>query len=244
MLRYYEFNAHFSAETFFSAFEALQAASRKEPGCGMVWSMLARLYATNYSLELFDLKTPLEKAVSFAERGTQLEPADQRTRLIMAFVRLLENELPAGLAETERALALNPNSLIFRDNIGYLLTLFGRWQRGPTLIRKAIDANPYYTNIVHHTLWVDWVRRREYQQAYHETLNFRTPLLFWDPLLKAAAAGLLGKTNEGKQAVDALLKLKPDFAKHGRTLIAHYIKFDDIFERVIEGLKRAGLSIE
>jgi adenylate cyclase len=148
------------------------------------------------------------------------------------------------LAETDRALALNPNSLIFLENIGHLLTLFGDWQRGPALIRKAIDANPYYSNIAHYSLWVDWVRQKEYQQALLETLNFRTPSLFWDPLMKAAASGLLEKTKEGKHAVGALLKLKPDFAKRGRALIKHYIKFDDIFDRVLEGLKKAGLNIE
>ena len=244
MLRYYDFNAHFTAETFFDAFEALRHASCKEPDCGLVWSMLARLYAVNYSLELFDLETPLEKAVSFAEKGVQLEPANQRTRLIMAFVRLFENELPAGLAEIDRALALNPNSLINLENIGYLMTLFGDWQRGPALIRQAIEANPYYNTIVHHVLWVDLIRRKEYQQAFLETLNFRTPLLFWDPLLRAAASGLLGKTKEGGHAVEALLKLKPDFSKHGRALIKHYIKFNDIVEMVLIGLSKAGLSVE
>jgi hypothetical protein len=87
--------------------------------------MLARLYAVNYSLELFDQKTPLDKAVSFAERGVQLEPANRRTRLIMAFVRLFENEISAGIAEIDRALALNPNSLVFLENIGYPMTLLG-----------------------------------------------------------------------------------------------------------------------
>jgi adenylate cyclase len=106
ILRYYEFNAHFSAETFFDAFEALKHASRKEPDCGLVWSMLARLYASNYSLELFDLETPLEKAVLFAERGVKLEPANQRARLILAFVRLFENKISAGLVETDRAMAI------------------------------------------------------------------------------------------------------------------------------------------
>ena len=53
----------------------------------MVWSMLARLYAVNFSLELFDRETPLEEAVLFAEKGVQLEPANQRVRLILAFVR-------------------------------------------------------------------------------------------------------------------------------------------------------------
>jgi hypothetical protein len=118
ILRYYEFNANFTAETFFKALEALQHASRKEPDCGLVWSMLARLYAINYSLELFDRATPFDKAVLFAEKGVQLEPANQRVRLILAFVRLIENELSAGLAETDRALAFNPNSMVFLENIG------------------------------------------------------------------------------------------------------------------------------
>ena len=204
--------------------------------------MLARLYAVNYSLELFDLKTPLEKAVSFAERGVRLEPANQRTRLILAFVRLFENEITAGLAETDRALALNPNSTILLEHIGYMLTLFGEWQRGPALIRKAIEANPYHGSTALHALWLDSVRRRDYQQAYNQTLSFRTPSLFWEPLMKAAVLGLLGKKKEGKRAVDALLRLKPDFAKRGRTLIERYIKFGDIVDRVLEGLSKSGLE--
>jgi adenylate cyclase len=243
ILRYYEFNAHFSAETFFGAFEALMHASRNEPDCGLVWSMLARLYASNYSLELFDLETPLEKAVLFAERGVKIEPANQRARLIMAFVRLFENKISAGLVETDRAMALNPNSIIFLENIGYLLTLFGDWQRGPALIRKAIEANPYYSSNVHHTLWVDWVRQKNYPQAHNETLNFRMPLLFWEPLMRAAVCGLLGKIREGEHSVNALLKLKPEFPSRGRVLIKHYIKFDDIAAKVIQGLKEVGIDL-
>jgi adenylate cyclase len=68
MLRFYEFNAHFTAETFFNAFETLQHAIRKEPDCGLVWSMLARLYAVNYSLDLFDLKPPGKSGV-FCQKG-------------------------------------------------------------------------------------------------------------------------------------------------------------------------------
>jgi len=244
MLRYYEFNAHFTAETFFGAFRALRHGCRKEPGCGLVLSMLARLYAVNYSLELFDLETSLEQASSFAEKGVQLEPVNQRTRLIMGFIRLLEDDLYSGLVETDRALDLNPNSLIFLEQIGYLLTLLGDWQRGPALIRKALDANPYCSSTVHYALWVYWIRQRDYQQAYHETLNFRTPLLFWDPLLKAAASGLMGKTKEGELSVDALLKLKPDFPIRGHILIKHYIKFEDIVEQVIDGLAKVGLILD
>ena len=132
----------------------------------------------------------------------------------------------------------------FLENIGHLLTLFGDWERGPALIKKALDANPYSSGIARYSLWLHWIRQRDYQQAYHETLKFRTPLLFWDPLLKAAALGLLGKTKQGEHAVDALLKLKPDFPSRGRILIKHYIKFEDIVERVMDGLAKVGLIID
>jgi hypothetical protein len=53
----------------------------------------------------------------------------------------------------------------------------------------------------------------------------------------------LGRYGEGKGAVENLLKLKPDFPTRGLILIGHYIKFEDILERVIEGLSKSGLSM-
>ena len=244
ILRYYEFNMVFSGDTFLRALEALKVASVNEPECGLVWAMLGRLYAVNYSLELMNLVTPLEEAIGFAEKGVYLNPDNQRARIILAFARLFSNEIPAGLAEVERALALNPNFVFFMENIGYLLTLFGDWERGPAQIRKAIKLNPYYDITVHYALWVDWVRQEKYEQAYLETLNFRRPTLFWDPLVRAATFGLLGRYEEGKQAAAELLKLKPDFPTRGRVLIEHYIKFEDIVERIIDGLSKVGLKIE
>jgi adenylate cyclase len=243
ILRYYAFGANFSKATFFKALEALKLATAKEPEKGIIWSMLARLYATNYGLELYDADTPLDKAAAFAEKGVSLDPANQRVRTIMSYVLLLKNDLSHGLAEAERAISLNPNSLIMMAELGYLLTLLGDWKRGPAFIRKAIKKNPYYYVIVHHALWVDWMRRKDYEKAYAETLHFRTPLLFWDPLIKAATLGLLGRIQEGKKAREDLLKLKPNFSACGRVLIKHHIKFDDIHSRIIEGLKKVGLSI-
>jgi TolB-like protein len=244
ILRYHAFNVDFSAEAYLRAFEALNIATAREPECGLAWSMLGRLYATNHSLELFDLQTPLEDACAFAEKGVQLEPANQRTRMILAFVKLIQGDIAAGRAEAERARALNPNSLIWLENIGYMLTLCGDWERGPELIRKAIEANPYYSIIVHYALWVDGIRRKDYARAYLETLNFRIPTLFWDPLMKAATFGLLGRIDEAKPAAKDLLKLKPDFPDSGRRLIRYYIKFNDILGRILEGLNESGLKFK
>ena len=69
------------------------------------------------------------------------------------------------------------------------------------------------------------------------------PECHWDPLLKAAACGHLGRIEEGQACVRALLALKPDFAQRGRILIGRYIKFEDIVERVIEGLNAVGIEV-
>ncbi|MEA3441142.1 MAG: tetratricopeptide repeat protein [Chloroflexota bacterium] len=142
-----------------------------------------------------------------------------------------------------RALALNPNSLLFLDGIGYLITLLGEWKRGPALIRKAIRLNPYYKPVVHYVLWLDCFRQQEYERAYIEMQCLISPSIFWDPLAKAATLGQLGGYEEGKQFVKPLLTLKPDFPSRGRILIKHYIKFEDIVERIIDGLSKVGLKI-
>ena len=245
ILRYYEYDQTFTPESFLRAMEALTLAADREPECGQVWSMLGRLHAVIYSLEFPNYEaTSIRKAVGFAEKGVLLNPDNQRARAILGFVRMLDNEIPGALEEVERALNLNPNSLFILDGIGYLMTLLGEWERGPALIRKSMRLNPYYKPIVHHALWLDCFRKEEYKSAHLETQSFRSPLLFWDPLLKAVTLGLLGRYEEGKHFVKNLLELKPDFSERGRILIGHYIKFDDIVERVIEGLHRVGLKID
>jgi adenylate cyclase len=51
------------------------------------------------------------------------------------------------------------------------------------------------------------------------------------------------KSEEGEHSVKELLKLKPEFPSRGRVLIKHYIKFDDIVAKVIQGLKEVGIEV-
>jgi len=244
ILRFYEYDQTLTPESFLRAMEALEHAALLEPDCGQIWSSLARLYANAYSLGLPGFENPLEKAIEFAEKGAQIEPNNQRSVATLALVRFYSNELRAAIAESHRALTLNPNSLLTVDGIGYILTLAGEWEEGTALIRRVIKLNPYYRTVVHYALWVDSLRREDYQGAYMETMSLRRPAVFWYPLAKAAALGLLGKDKEANSAVEMLLKLRPDFPRRGHVLIGHYIKFQEIAERVVEGLRRAGLNLE
>lgn len=244
ILRYYEFNWAMTPENLVRAWEALERAVVVEPECALAWAMLGRVHATNRSLELMDLGSTLEKARECAEKGVKLAPDNQVARLILAFVLMLQDEVNGALAETERALALNPNSLLYLDAIGYLLTLLGDRERGPRLMSAVMEFNPYHNHICHHAMWVYYFENEQYEQAYLETLNFREPSLFWEPLLRACSFCCMGRIEDGKRSVGDLLNLKPDYHLRGRELMGYYIKSEDTRSRMLEGLQRCGLTVE
>ena len=244
VLRYYEFISSMSPKAFQGALTALEKATMVDPECGQTWSMRARLFASIHAFEIPGFVQPLDQALASALKGLRLRPDDQRSHSIMAFVHLLCNEMTAGRDEIEQALALGPETLFMLDGIGYLLTLMGEWERGPALIEKVIHANPFYSNYVHYALCLDWIRQENYERAYLEAMKLNRPAHFWDHLTKAATLSLSGRTEDGRHAAAELLKLRPDFPAKGRRMIGHLIKFDDIIDRVIEGLAVVGVKVK
>ena len=244
LLKFYKHEVTFTSESLKDALAALKEAAVREPESPQVWTCLGLLYCYNLTMDSIAGQTPVEKAVEFSEKGLRLNPSNQRARVALAMARLLNNQLTEGLVEARNALALNPNSLIFMDTIGHILAPLGDWDLGTDLIKKAIKLNPYHRPYVYHVLCADWIRKKEYERAYLETLNFRLPSLFWDPMWQATSLGLLGRTDEGNSYVEALLAIQPNFPDRGSTLIKHWVKTDELFECIIDGLKKSGLEIK
>lgn len=244
ILRYYEYDRFFNKKTYIAALEALTHALKKEPDCGQIWTKLARLHADNIVNDYFDTEITLDHALSYAVKGVLINPDNQRARVVLAVLRMFCDEIDVARAEAERALALNPESLFFTDVIGYLLTMLGGWERGTKLIKKTITRNPYYHNFVHFALWLHYFRIKKYKTAYLEAMNLTITENFWEPMARAATLGQLGRIEDGKKAAKELLTFKPDFQTKGRKLIKYYIKFEDIVEQVIDGLRKVGVTVD
>ena len=243
MLRFWEADTLLTPQSMVRAIRALEHAVAHEPEYGQTWSMLAAQYTNNYGLEIVDLPTPLEKAEAFAQKGVSLDPTNRRARMILAYVRFMENKLSEARYEADTAYDLCPDSLMVLDALGWVMALSGEWETGVNWVEKAIQLNPYYRPWVRHALSIRWFREGHYDNAYRETLHFTMPDCHWDQLLRASACGHLEKIEEGQAHVRALLALKPDFAQRGRDLIRRYIKFEDIVDRVVEGLAAVGLTL-
>jgi tetratricopeptide (TPR) repeat protein len=244
ILRYYEYDLQPSFETMSRAQETLERAMKIAPSCGVIWTMLARIYGDWISYGLADPATAMEKVLAFAEKGVFLHPENPRAWLILGYARFLDNDLAAAREEIDRAAALNPTSLYFLDAIGYMYTLLGEWELGTALILKAIQCNPHHRHFVYYGLWLNSFRQEKYEEALRQTQNFRLTGNYWDLLAQAATLGHLGRIEEGKLAAGKLLDLNPRFLAHGRSLIMHFIKLPDIAERVIAGLRAVGIPVQ
>jgi len=244
ILKYHQFSQSPSADAYRAALTALQAAVKDHPDCGCCWSFLARLFAEDYALWISGNAGLIQDALVFARKGVQLAPVNQRARSILSYVYLLNDQVAEARHETEAALALNPNSLFMLGGIGYLLTLCGDWERGSELSRKAIRLNPFHLPVVHAGLWLDALRRRDFEEAYWQSLEFSPPEIFWHPLMQAVALALVGRREEAGASARQILKLKPDFLERSRWLIRRYVKFDELIERIEGGLEQAGLHVK
>lgn len=242
-LRLHHYSLVLTPETFAEALEAMTHAHHRYPESGIVCSMLANLYADNNTLWLKVPDISMEDALSYAKRGALLEPQDQYVRTMLAHLHFLVNHREDFFREAERAIGLNPNSPMYTAFMGWDMALFGEWDRGLRLLEEAIAWNPYYPSWLHVAFYMYHYNEGRYGEAWRETEEIHLPHLFWDPLLRAAALGQMGRLEEAAAAAENLLRLRPDFPHLTPRLLAFYIKPDTLIDRVVEGLRKAGLEI-
>jgi hypothetical protein len=106
---------------------------------------------------------------------------------------------------------------------------------------KGMKLNPYHPSWFHLATFMNCYCRGEYENAITEALKFNCPDLFWDPTMRAAALGQMGRGRETRTAAGELPELEPDYAIRGRRLISSYVEVDDLVDTITEGLRKAGL---
>ena len=243
ILRCYHHFADLTPQTFEEALRALEQAVTREPECALAWSLLGILYFNNYKLQYSPLKTPVEKAPVFITKGVALDPQNQTVRACMVLLQFCLNERDLFLLEAETALALNPHSPFLSGYLGWLLALYGEWDRGLAILEKGMELNPHCPGWFHMAPYFYFYHQGRYLEALQEAHLFQMPQFFWDPLLRAAALGQLGRDQEAAQAVGELLAVKPDFPSQARFLISCFAKSPYLVEGLLEGLRLAGLKI-
>ncbi len=222
---------------------ALTLAVKIEPGYGLAWAMLGHLHADNHALGFMEIEAALDKALAFAQKGVALAPENQFAHDALTLVHFHRGNKKLFMKSVKETIALNPNAPYIVGVAGWHVALYGEWERGLELLRKGMKLNPFYPSWFHLVTFMDHYRRDEFDSAFAEALKFNFPELFWDSVMRAAALGQMGKDREAETAVGELLQLEPDFSDRGHQLINRYVKLENLVDKIIDGLRKAGLAM-
>lgn len=242
-LRHREYVFALTEEAFAVALESVDHARERAPHSGAVWAMLANLCADDNTLWSGDLGVSMEMALDYGRRGAVLDPQNQYVRTILAYLHFLVGHRDEFLREVETALQLNPGSQMHAAFIGLLLALQGQWDRGLGLLEKATASSHHYPGWFHMAPCLHLYGFGRFEQAYRQALRIQAPRFLWDPLLRAASLGQMGRSAEARQSLDELLRLRPDFPSGAHHRIGFFVKGDDGIHGLLDGLEKAGLKI-
>ena len=217
--------------------------SKSENRPSDLWACLAQIYVDEYAFGFQDDATSLDRALAAARRAVELDRANQFALVALAQTHFFRQDLAAFGPAAERAMALNPLNTDALGILGLQIVHTGEFERGTAIVRRAMELNANHAGWMHFAPLWDHFHKGEYEQALECANRVDVPGLFWPFLVMASACGHLGRRTEAAAAVRDLLALDPEFAAHARSNVATWHFASGLMEPILEGLRKAGLSI-
>ncbi len=244
ILRYYHHFRVLTPESFIDAMNALEESLQNNPDHALVKGALSDLVSSAYLFGHDDNSSVLGRAETLARKAVALDPNCQVARWAKALVFFLHFQRRSFLDAVEQVLRLNPNNTLFVAAASLHIGMVGEWDRAMKMIRKAMRLNPHHPGWYHILPFMNYYRQEEYGRAWIAAQRFNTPDFFWDPLIRAAVLGKLGRRSDARKAADELMILLPDFKRKGPDLIRRLTFLDEHVEMLMDGLSKAGLGFQ
>lgn len=241
MLRFMAYINQFRVEDFLSAKEALEAAVEREPGHGPSWAALSILCAEDYLRGLTTERGPSERAWKLANHAIALTPLSAIAHLARAMAAYVSHRPEIVISEAERTIALNPNDVAFVGFVGFLVGFSGELDRGISILKGVEKLNPYHPSWLLGLSCMAHYMRDEYEQALAQADQFTLDQWPGMPLYLAVILGQLDRKEEAKVQLKLLIEIEPDFAADPEDYITRNFLFDDQVEKMMDGLRKAGL---
>jgi adenylate cyclase len=242
VLRSFGYFERVNAEELAAARSGLELAVRNAPAYADAWAMLALLcvqeHAQGFSLEV----NSLTSGATAARRAVEAAPSNHLAYFSLAQALFFQKEFQSFRNAADRAVALNPmdgNSIAF---LGELLTYAGDWERGMALAERAKQLNPNHPGWYWYANFYNAYRQGDYRGALNFVIKANLPGHWGTQAAMAAAYGQLGERDAAGKALQALLKLRPDFADTIRKDVEKWWE-RDYGKHLIDGLRKAGLEI-
>lgn len=242
LLRYHHYSITLDHRDYDEALHALEKAVAMDAEYALAWALLSILYLDAFIFSFGDLKNPLEKGMKAASKAITIDPFCQHAYFAMCSVQLQQRNEEEVIRNANKILELNPNAGFLVGTAGWFLAMAGQYDKGFRIIEQGMQLNPFVPSWFHFPYYMYYYLDGKYGDALEAIKKFGLPDLFWNPLMHAAALGQLGRITEAQTAFQKLLSLKPDFPERARFYISCFLVKNEWVDRILEGLKKAGLE--
>lgn len=244
LLRFHHY-LHVTTDAAYSlARNALETTFRSSPNIPLVMSMLADLRRAGHSLGFTDEADQLDSALSLLKDALSLAPDCLPCRVSLCFALLQKRDKVGILKQVDLILAEGTSPASYRADVGVPLALSGEWDRGCRLIEKQMAAAKVHPHYFQYPLFLRAFRAGDFERAAAVADDFQTTSFFFQPLLRAAVLGMLGRQNQAQHFIRELLGTRPHFPALGRRFLSSYVLEDNLVDDLIDGLRRAGLTVQ
>jgi TolB-like protein len=242
LLRSFAYHHRVNAEEHAAARDGLERALKQAPNNADCWAMLSHLYREEYAHGFNVRPDPVGRAFAAARRAVEIAPSNHLAYFALAAAQFFQREFQSFRNNAERAISLNPMDGFTTAYLGFQIAYAGDWERGCTLVERAVRLNPHHPGWYGFVFFFDAYRKSDYRGALDVALKVNMPGFWRTHLALAAAYGQLGEREAARNAVRELLALRPDFAVTAREELGKWWD-PELIEQLIDGLRKAGLEI-
>jgi len=186
-----------------------------------------------------------ESSRASALRALSLDDAHPFAHIAMTGAHLWDRQHDDALREANRALALDPNYPGVHVVPGQALHYSGRSEQALGCFDRALALDPFYPDVYMHFQAQALYQLGRYAEA--AALLKRRILRNLDTdssrVLLAAAYGQMGQFEEAREAWREALRVNSAYSLEHRRKVLPYKNPED-FEKVVDGLRKAGLPEE
>jgi adenylate cyclase len=235
-------------ETIAAARQLYQRALDADPHYAPAVQGLAHTYITAWQ-ELtshepiaheYQQKSTLDRALLLAQSAVELDGNLAESHATLGFILRWQYRLNEGIAEFERAFALNPN--LADGRFGNMLNHQGRAPEAIEFMKRIMRLDPFHPAVYFQYLGNAYYLTGKYETALELMRTGASRMAGYRPVFVwlAAAAAQSGRDDEARQAAADVLRLQPDFTIAKWLQLLRLARQEDA-DRLADGLRKAGL---
>jgi adenylate cyclase len=233
----------YTPESSLAALDDLKEAIRLDPGFAAAHGALAAVHVTRAIMLWGDLATEFAQAIVHARQAVELDDGDASAHAMMVFLYIYLRQHELALAAARRAVSLNPALDFAWYTLGQALLWSGRAGEAVDAVDRALALGPHtpYNWNMHVVAAIARYMSGDYEGSHSHARRVCDLMPDWPRGHGYAVAALaqLGRIDEARAEGKRIRERWPDLG------VASYagLPFQpDQLERLVEGLRKAGLA--